>query len=370
MEGNAVVLAPGAYRTDSAKTAHGLVRGSERFRVVAVVDADAAGQDAGVALDGRARGIPIFATLAEALARAAQRPEVCVVGVATPGGTVPAPLRASLLEAARAGLTIVNGLHTLLGDDPEIAAAAATGGARLVDVRRPPPPSALHFWTGAIAGVRAPRIAVLGTDCAIGKRTTARLLVEACRADGLAAEMIYTGQTGWMQGARYGFILDATINDFVAGELEHALVSCDRDLAPDVMVIEGQSSLRNPSGPCGSELIVSGQARAVILQHAPGRLCFKGRDDRWPMPSIEDEVALVRLYGAEVMAVTLSGDRLGGEALAEAQRALAERLRLPVVRPLEEGVGALVPLVRALVASSGGGRSQPQQQRQGSQPSC
>jgi uncharacterized NAD-dependent epimerase/dehydratase family protein len=345
MDGIAVVLAPGAFRTDGAKTAHGLVRGSERFEVVAVVDADAAGHDAGTVLDGRPRGIPIFATLSDAVTGARRRPDTCIVGVATPGGTLPPALRGVLLEALRCGLNLVNGLHELAGDDPELAAAAKQAGLRIIDVRRPRPRTELHFWTGAIAGVRAPRIAVLGTDCAIGKRTTARLLVEAARAGGLRAEMIYTGQTGWMQGARYGFVLDAVINDFVSGELEHAVVSCDRAESPDLIVIEGQSSLRNPSGPCGSELIVSAQARAVILQHAPGRRCFRGRE-RWLLPPLEEEIALIRLYGAEVIAVTLNGEGLTAEALEAAQGELGERLGLPVVRPLEEGGEALLPAVR------------------------
>jgi uncharacterized NAD-dependent epimerase/dehydratase family protein len=348
MDGIAVVLAPGAFRTDGAKTAHGLVRGSERFDVVGVVDADAAGQDAGVVLDGRARGIPIFASLTEAIAGARRRPDTCIVGVATPGGTLPPALRAFLLEALRAGLHVVNGLHQLAGDDPELAAVAARAGVRIVDVRRAKPRSELHFWTGEIASVRAPRIAVLGTDCAIGKRTTARLLVEACRAEGLKAEMIYTGQTGWMQGSRYGFVLDAVINDFVSGELEHAVVSCDRAESPDLIVIEGQSSLRNPSGPCGAELLVSAQARHVILQHAPGRACFRGRE-RWRLPPIDEEVALIRLYGSEVIAVTLNGENISGGALVEAQQELASRLGLPVVRPLEEGGQALLPAVRRLL---------------------
>lgn len=344
-DGVAVVLAPNAFRTDGAKTAHGLVRGTERFAVVAVVDPDAAGHDAGEVLDGKRRGIPIFASLSEAIAGAQRRPDTVIVGVATPGGTLPPGLRAVLLEAAGAGLSIVNGLHELVADDPRIAAAAARTGARLVDVRRPRPRQELHFWTGAISEVRAPRVAVLGTDCALGKRTTARLLVEACAAQGLRAEMIYTGQTGWMQGARYGFVLDSVINDFVSGELEHAVVSCDREQSPDVIVIEGQSSLRNPSGPCGAELLCSAQARGVILQHAPGRACFRGREG-WPIPSVAEEIQLVRLYGAEVLAVTLNGERLSGAALGDAQRALGAELGLPVVRPLEEGVEALVPVVR------------------------
>jgi uncharacterized NAD-dependent epimerase/dehydratase family protein len=345
MDGIALVLAPGAFCTDSAKTAHGLVRGSERFDVVAVLDADAAGLDAGEALDGRRRGIPVFATLEQALAGAPRRPDTCIVGVATPGGTFPPALRALLLEAAGAGLSLVNGLHQQLADDAEIAAAAARSGARLIDVRRPRPVRELHFWTGAIAEVRAPRIAVLGTDCAVGKRTTARLLVQACRAAGVRAEMIFTGQTGWMQGARHGLILDAVINDFVSGELEHAVVSCDRAESPQLIVIEGQSSLRNPSGPCGAELLVSCQTRAVILQHAPGRACFRGRVG-WPLPALADEVALIRLYGAEVLAVTLSGEGLGAEQLMSAQRETAAALGLPVIRPLEEGAEPLLPLVR------------------------
>ena len=37
-----------------------------------------------------------------------------------------------------------------------------------------------------------------------------------------------------MQSAHdYGFILDATPNDFVSGELESAILRCDRELAPN-----------------------------------------------------------------------------------------------------------------------------------------
>ena len=96
---------------------------------------------------------------------------------------------------------------------------------------------------------------MLGTDCALGKRTTARFLLEACRAVGLSTELIYTGQTGWMQGAPFGFILDSVPNDFVSGELEHAIVSCWKERRPELILLEGQSALRNPSGPCGSEFL-------------------------------------------------------------------------------------------------------------------
>ena len=79
-----------------------------------------------------------------------------------------------------------------------------------------------------------------------------------------------------MQGARYGIVFDSIVNDFVSGELEHAIVSCDREVRPDLMVIEGQSSLRNASGPCGAEMLLSAAARGVVLHHAPGREYIEG----------------------------------------------------------------------------------------------
>src|SRR3954470_12185071 len=94
----AAVLAPGLFRTMNAKTAHGLVRGPSRYRVLGVVDPECAGADAGVLLDGRARGIPGFER-PSALTSAAGGPDVAVVGVATSGGVLPDTVRTLLLEA-------------------------------------------------------------------------------------------------------------------------------------------------------------------------------------------------------------------------------------------------------------------------------
>ena len=121
----AIVLAIGYFRKLNAKTAHALVRSSERFDVLGVVDPDATGQDAGQLLDRQERGISIFDTVGDAVAALERRPIYCIVGVATPGGVLPDVFRASLLEALDAGMALVNGLHQLLADDEEIAARAA-----------------------------------------------------------------------------------------------------------------------------------------------------------------------------------------------------------------------------------------------------
>jgi len=349
MASPAIVLANGAYRSPSGKTAHGLVRGSSRFQVLAVVDASCAGEDAGTVLDGFARGIPIRASLAEAIAKAPRRPEVCVVGIATHGGKLGPELRAQLKEALEARLAVVNGLHEYASEDPILAAAASRAGVTITDVRKPKPKSELHFFSGAIDRVRAPRIAVLGMDCAVGKRTTARMLVEACGQNGIRAEMIYTGQTGWMQGSRFGIVLDSIVNDFVCGELEHAIVQCEKELAPDVMVLEGQSALRNPGGPCGAELLLAGGAKSVVLQHVPGRRFFDGHEGH-EIPPIASEIELVSFYGARTLAVTLNGQGLDAARLTRIQRELERELGLPVIQPLDEGLGRLIPSMRGLLA--------------------
>ena len=232
MRRTAVVFTDSYFQTPDAKTAHGLVRGPSRFEILALIDGAGAGRDAGQLLDGTHRNIPTFADLESMLHALPRRPDCFVLGVATSGGVLPPSMRPTILAAIEAGLDVVNGLHEFLADDAEIAAAARHRGVQLIDVRRPRPRRELHFWTGAIRQVVAPRIAVLGTDCALGKRTTCHVLADACRRAGLKPAIVATGQTGWLQGIPHGFVLDSTPNDFVSGELEHAIVQCDRECRP------------------------------------------------------------------------------------------------------------------------------------------
>jgi uncharacterized NAD-dependent epimerase/dehydratase family protein len=352
VKGAALVLCNGFFATTNGKTAHGLVRGTARYHIVGVVDPPTAGRDAGEVLDGAARGIPIFASIAEALERSPVRPDVAIVGVATHGGRLDDGLRTSLGEALHNGLSVVNGLHELASDDPALVRLARAKGLSITDVRKVPPRSELHFWTGEITRLATPRVAVLGTDCALGKRTTTRMLQEACARAGLAAEWISTGQTGWLQGAPYGIVLDALPNDFVCGELEHAILSCAKELRPEVIFLEGQSSLRNPSGPCGSELVVSAGARSVILQHAPGREFFEGfEEERLRIPPLEEEIELLRLLGARTLALALNGRGWTADRLRREGSRLAGDLGVPVALPLEEGVEGLVPVIRDFIRS-------------------
>ncbi len=341
MKENALVFTLGLLDQNFAKTAHGLIRGSDRFQIKAVIDPKFAGRDAGEVLDGHPRAIRVYSTIEQALPN---HPEIkyAIVGIAPVGGKLPYELKEQLKECAEKGLHLVSGLHEYLSDKPDIVAAANKSNVTITDVRKPKSKSELHFWTGKIFEVTCPIIAVIGTDCALGKRSTTRFLIDACKKLGLQAQMIFTGQTGWMQSGKYGFVLDSTFNDFVSGELEHAIVSCYENEKPDVIFIEGQSALRNPSGPCGSELLVSGNAKKVILVHAPKRVYYDDDPNWGKIHSLASEIHLIKCYGSEVIGIALNTKECTLEEAKAFQSQYEKDFGIPVALPLEEGVDHLV----------------------------
>jgi uncharacterized NAD-dependent epimerase/dehydratase family protein len=350
MKSNALIITGGHLNANNAKTAHGLIRGTDRFTIVGVIDDNSAGKDAGEVLDGKKRNIPVYATFAD-FAKTGQQVSYCVVGVATKGGVIPASLRVLLKEALERNYNLVNGLHEYVADIPELAQLAAQKGLEIIDVRKPKKFSDLHFWSGKISEVKCPKIAVLGTDCSLGKRTTTRFLTAAMRQAGYKAEMIYTGQTGWMQGAKYGFVFDSTLNDFISGEMEHAVVTCYEQEKPDIIFIEGQSSLRNPSGPAGAEWIVSAEADGVVLQHNPVRKQYKDMEF-YPaqLPGVKDEIALIKIYGAPTVAIAINTAKLEEQEARDYARQYERDFGIPAILPLEDGVEALVPLFKKMIA--------------------
>jgi uncharacterized NAD-dependent epimerase/dehydratase family protein len=349
----AVILSNGWIENSHAKTTHGILLGSERFTILGLIDPVYAGKNTADLLNGRLLDVSIYANIAECLERLPAKPQYCIVGISSRGGKLPEGVRGEIIQAIRNGLPVICGLHSFLNDDPEFRREAEKAQVELIDIRKPRPTAELKFWTGEIYSVKTPRIALLGMDCAIGKRTTGALLLELCRKNGIKTEMIYTGQTGWMQGFKHGFIFDATVNDFISGEIERVIIECERESSPDLMLIEGQSGLRNPSGPCGSEFLKSGNVKGVILQHAPGRKYFDGVDYmQGILPPVEDEIELIRFYGARTLAVTLKEEGWNDAKMKAYQDELAKKLNIPVIRPLKENMDTLLPVIRDFIAQS------------------
>ncbi|HEY8387578.1 MAG TPA: DUF1611 domain-containing protein, partial [Parasegetibacter sp.] len=293
--------------------------------------------------------IPVYGSIEEAVAELKTEIEHCIIGIAPKGGKLPDELKPVLLKCMSMKMNVVSGLHDFISEKEEFVNAAKKFGVEIIDIRKPKNRNELHFWTGEIFQVSCPIVAVLGIETNLGKRTTTRILRDACRQHGIAAEMIFTGQTGWMQDGKYGFILDSTVNDFVAGELEHEIVRCYKEQNPQIIFLEGQAGLRNPSGPCGSEYLISGNAKKTILVFSPVRKYFSDRPDWGEMPSLESEIELIKMYGSEVIALVINSMGIGDKEAYDYQQQYEKKFGIPVLLPIQEGVEKIIPVLQSIV---------------------
>lgn len=349
MDGTAIIYCEGAFGTPNGKTANGLVRHTARYLVVGVIDSRHTGFDAGNVLENKPKKIPVYASLDEALAKTIMKPRYLVIGLAPDGGRLPNEARRTVKRALEQGLHIDSGLHEFLSEDPEFQALARKHNVQIRDIRRPPPRSQLHFFSGKIAEVKALKLAVLGTDSAIGKRTTAVRLNQALNDAGIKSELIGTGQTSWMQGVKYGLVLDSLVNDFVTGEIEHAIYQAWINEHPQVILLEGQGSIAHPAYPGGFELIAAGRVDGVILQHAPARKVYDGFEN-YPMGSLDREIQILELLAQKpVIALTINHEGMSAEAVTQTIQAYENAYQRPTTDVLtKDGCSKLVERIRQM----------------------
>ena len=185
-DASAIVYCEGNFGDADGKTANGLVRHSERYEILAVIDSGKAGLDAGVVLGDGPNDIPIRRNLADALAHARCTPDYFIIGIAPATGLL-SPRRApGGPRSDGAGDERRQRLARVPERRPGVPRDEAwRTNVEIVDVRRPRAKRDLRIFSGRLAEVTCPRIAVLGTDCAIGKRTTATILTRALNDRGV-----------------------------------------------------------------------------------------------------------------------------------------------------------------------------------------
>ncbi|WP_137284000.1 DUF1611 domain-containing protein [Halorussus salinisoli] len=301
----AVVLAEGEFGTTEGKTANGVVMHSELFEARAVVDSTQAGKTADEVLDrDGVPDAPVVASTEDAL-REAPDAEALVVGVAPAGGELPDEWVEDIRQAMQAGCDVVSGLHTFLSEDCQWRELVEEFGVRLFDVRKPPAEDDLRVADGRVDDADADVVLTMGTDCAVGKRTTTFELYRAARAAGLDAGWVATGQTGIMVGAHRGVVVDRVPADFTAGVVEDLVCAVAEE--HDLVLVEGQAALshRAYSGVTLS-LLHGANPDAVVLVDDPDR---KGRADfdRFSVAGVEREVAAIEsVADAETTVAALS----------------------------------------------------------------
>lgn len=264
-----VILAEGQFGPHHGKTAMGVLRyGPDP--VVAVIDSTKAGQNVREWLGVAPRfDVPIVAGLDEALdcGRAAGEPATALlIGIAPTGGKLPQSWRDTILAAIGAGLDVLSGLHTMIGDDPEFARAASAAGVSIVDYRRQPDREETSVGRAHAPGKKV--ILTVGTDCAIGKMSVALELTRAATEQGLRAAFVPTGQTGMMI-AGWGVAVDRVISDFSNGTCEW--LTEQGEARGDWVIVEGQGSLDHPAYSAVTLGLIHGcTPQAMVMVHKPG----------------------------------------------------------------------------------------------------
>jgi len=342
----AIVYCEGNFGAVDGKTANGLIRHSEKYRILSVIDSAQVGLDAGTVLDDKPNDIPICRDLDHALATAGFIPDSFIFGMAPSTGLLSKRERGVILEAMSHGINIVNGLHEFLNDDPVFAAASIANQVTINDVRKPREKKDLRLFSGRIDEVDCVRIAVLGTDCAIGKRTTATIMTSALNARGIKTVMVGTGQTGLIQGARYGVALDAVPSQFCAGELEATIVEAYDYEKPAVIIIEGQGALSHPAFSSTSFILRGSCPAGVVLQHAPGR-SRRCDFEQMLMPDPMTEINLIETFSdTKVIGLTINHEGMNDNQVSEAITAYEHKLGIPVTDALTRSTDRLVEMVQ------------------------
>ena len=343
----AIVYCEANFGALDGKTANGLIRRSEKYEILSVIDSEKAGLDTGMVLDDKPNSIPICRDLADSLAQAGSVPDSFIFGMAPSSGMLSKHERALVLEAMSHGMNIVNGLHEFLNDDPVFVAACVANKVTINDVRKPRDKKDLRLFSGRISEVTCPRIAVLGTDCAIGKRTTANIMTRALNDRGIKTVMIGTGQTGLIQGARYGVALDAIPSQFCAGELEATIVEAFENENPDVIIIEGQGSLSHPAFSSTSFILRGSCPNGVVLQHAPRR-SQRCDFEQMAMPDPAAEINLIQTFSdTKVIGLTINHEEMSDNEVSTAITQYEHELGIPSTDALTRPPEHLVEMVIA-----------------------
>jgi uncharacterized NAD-dependent epimerase/dehydratase family protein len=342
MKATAIVYSENEFGKIDGKVANGLARHSDKYQIDGIIDSRKAGLDAGEYLDGIKNGVEIFHSIEDAITNLPEVPEYFIYGIAPLASFLGKEQREIILTAIQTGMNIVNGLPEFFTNDEEFVQAANKYGVKIFDIRKPALRKDLHNFSGRIADVETPVIAVLGTDCAVGKRTSAVNLVQALRDDGLNVAFIATGQTGLLQGAKYGVAVDVLSSGFASGEVENAVVQADENEHPDIIVVEGQGALSHPAFTSSSAIIRGAQPDAIIVQHPPKRInhCdYPGI----PMPKLESEINLLEVFSnSNVIAITINHEDMTDIEIEETIVEYENRYKLPTTDVLKHGCDKLV----------------------------
>lgn len=331
-----IILTEGHTEPHAGKTAASVIR-YRGHEVVALLDATQKGKTSGDLLG--VGQVPIVGKLDDA-----PEANTLLLGIAPPGGKIPAPWRAIILDAiARRKMDVISGLHDFIGDDPEFSAAAKASGATIYDVRKNNEKTIARR-----KGLRPDclRVHTVGHDCSIGKMVVSIEVANGLKKRGHDAKFIATGQTGIMVEGD-GLPIDCIVADFVSGAAEKLILENQHH---EIVVVEGQGSLVHPSYSGVTLSLLHGCApQALIMCYEIGRDRVTGVESvkippLGPIMKMYDVMSNIH-QSCKIIGIGINSRRVSpDEAARERERVKAE-FGLPACDVFRDGPDELVDAV-------------------------
>jgi uncharacterized NAD-dependent epimerase/dehydratase family protein len=341
-----MILTEGQLGIFSSKTATSIIRYCPT-ETVCVLDSKAA--RSGKRLEeiiGVGHGIPLVKNVEEGLR---YKPNQLIIGIAPVGGKLPTSWRKVILAAINAGLDVVSGLHHILHEDPEFAAAAKKKKVRIWDCREAP--ADISVSEDKLRDLPQRRIALVGSDCNLGKMVTSLELDKGLREAGYDSEFIATGQTGIMI-AGSGIATDHVISDYVNGATERL---CWERRKRQIVIIEGQGSVYHPAYSGVTVGMLHGcMPHAVIYQWGPTRTKIR-HYETFTIPPLKQGIQLVEdllkpIHPAKVIAIGLNTVGMSDDEAERATKQIEAETGLPAADPIRHGAGKLVRATEAALS--------------------
>ena len=341
MSSRILILTEGYSEPHAGKTAANVIR-YRRQDVVAVLDSTNQGKMAAELLQA-GPDVPVVGSLDDA-----PTANALLLGIAPPGGKIPAAWRPTILQAIARGMDIISGLHDFVSDDPEFAAAAKKHQVKLIDIRKN-----TEKTIARRQGLREAcfRVHTVGHDCSVGKMVASVEITRGLQARGVDAKFIATGQTGILIEGD-GCPIDCVVSDFVAGAAEKLVLENQHH---EIVLVEGQGSLVHPSYSAVTLGLLHGCApHALIFCYEVGRTHVAGIESV-KLPSLAEFIKIYELMAnvhqpCKFIGVAMNSRRISAaEAEVERERVRAE-LGLPVCDVFRHGPGELIDAVEKMRA--------------------
>lgn len=339
-----ILLVEDSFNILEAKTAVGIIRYGS-YDIIAVIDSTNSGKMCNDII-GIGDNIPIVESLEKAI-ELDNNIDALIIGIAPKGGILPESWRDIIIKAMKNKINIINPLHKMFNEDNEFKKVSVENDVIIWDVRKSPDKKRVADMSSH--NIKSKIILTVGTDCNVGKMSTAIEIDRELNKRGNRSCFVATGQTGILIEG-WGTAIDRVISDFTSGASEDLVLEAALNRGynndNDFIMVEGQGSLFHPGySGVNLSLLHGVGADALILCHH----CIRKNIRRYTVkiPELKEYIELHNMITkpikqSPIVAISLNTYGLTEEeALNEIE--ITEKLTgLPTTDPIRFGTEKLI----------------------------